>query len=655
MIISHDGLVGIGPAYPTKKLYVNGSGFDGGGATFESTSSGNGVIIKGVNGAGINDTAYLAFLSNNSSHDSFIGLTGDVHGAGHLRFIVANGERVRIKSNGAVGIGVTDPQHTLHVNGTIHGSHIGLAHGYIGTSFSNAFQIREAGLLSNTNTSDAYRPRLGFHWGSVVASSISLRTDGAFSFDDNPGTGLTSIYAANVYANLVGSATTLSTTRDNWSTNGTISNVVGQLAWKTYGNGHTIFDASQGTAPNGAAISNTNPGNSWSGSYPTLMGWNGSQTYGVRVDSARVSDAVVGSEPAPLYIVRASAGGGTNYDYITANYSGIVNGQSSWSGTRYGNTYSLRYSGSRWEIYENNTLFSYKNYTGDVPWPNFSTDGWGSGWVQMQPFGPDVVAYVDMYLFRDNWSNTLSNERGHNPKYAKEDHVHNVLEFNRYNTYGFSIDDSFNVDGGMYNPFADTITRDNIIRPNISGARFTGKNTFTLSTAFANNTTSQTETFIDFCYNNGNKYTTPQNVNANVFNGIVIGKIRRNSATTVGLYTTSDYRYKTDVVNLTGGLERLMKIPVRRFRWKIDPNSEMVDGFLSHEVADIVPEAVSGVKDGIEIIKNINDEGKVVEQESIVPQGLDQSKLVPLLTAAIQELSLKLDAALKRIDVLENI
>ena len=62
------------------------------------------------------------------------------------------------------------------------------------------------------------------------------------------------------------------------------------LAWKNYGN-HMIVDMSNSTAPNGTSHSNTNPEVNWTGTYPTLMGWNGSNTYGVRVDSARVADS----------------------------------------------------------------------------------------------------------------------------------------------------------------------------------------------------------------------------------------------------------------------------------------------------------------------------------------------------------------------------
>lgn len=86
------------------------------------------------------------------------------------------------------------------------------------------------------------------------------------------------------------SAKTLSANRTNWVNNGAISAVVGQLAWANYNNNHTIFDASGGTSPSGTAVNPTNADAAWTGSYPSLMGWNGTYTYGVRVDSARIAD-----------------------------------------------------------------------------------------------------------------------------------------------------------------------------------------------------------------------------------------------------------------------------------------------------------------------------------------------------------------------------
>ena len=85
-------------------------------------------------------------------------------------------------------------------------------------------------------------------------------------------------------------ATKLTSSQGDWSGSGVISNVVGMLAWKNYGNNHVIFDASNSTSPNGAAVNNSNAQIPWSPTFPTLMGWNGGQTYGLRVDSARVAD-----------------------------------------------------------------------------------------------------------------------------------------------------------------------------------------------------------------------------------------------------------------------------------------------------------------------------------------------------------------------------
>ena len=82
--------------------------------------------------------------------------------------------------------------------------------------------------------------------------------------------------------------------RTNWASKAYVPVIVtGQLAWKNYGNGHTIFDASAGTSPDGTVIDKANSAIQWSSTYPTLMGWNGANTYGVRVDSARLADGAI--------------------------------------------------------------------------------------------------------------------------------------------------------------------------------------------------------------------------------------------------------------------------------------------------------------------------------------------------------------------------
>jgi hypothetical protein len=114
-------------------------------------------------------------------------------------------------------------------------------------------------------------------------------------------------------------------------------------------------------------------------------------------------------------------------------------------------------------------------------------------------------------------------------------------------------------------------------------------------------------------------------------NGLV-GQIS-TSASATSYTTSSDYRLKENVTAVTDGISRLQQLKPSRFNFIADP-AKIVDGFLAHEVQEIVPEAITGEKD------EVDDDGNPVYQ------GIDQSKLVPLLTAALQE-------AVTRIEQLE--
>ena len=100
------------------------------------------------------------------------------------------------------------------------------------------------------------------------------------------------------------------------------------------------------------------------------------------------------------------------------------------------------------------------------------------------------------------------------------------------------------------------------------------------------------------------------------------------SGTSTAFTTSSDYRLKENEVAISDGLTRINQLKPYRFNWKHDKDTT-VDGFFAHEVSEIVPEAIVGSKDAV------NDNGE------IDPQGIDQSKLVPLLVKAVQELSAK--------------
>jgi hypothetical protein len=83
-------------------------------------------------------------------------------------------------------------------------------YGTMGTSYSNAVQVREMGLGGTQNGSGCWNPRLAFHWSGRVASSITMCNDGNFAFADNPGTGLMNVCASTFVGALSGNASSAS-------------------------------------------------------------------------------------------------------------------------------------------------------------------------------------------------------------------------------------------------------------------------------------------------------------------------------------------------------------------------------------------------------------------------------------------------------------
>ena len=134
------------------------------------------------------------------------------------------------------------------------------------------------------------------------------------------------------------------------------------------------------------------------------------------------------------------------------------------------------------------------------------------------------------------------------------------------------------------------------------------------------------------------------------------------SSTSYG--TSSDYRLKTDAQPITGASARIQALNPVNFEWISD--GTRVDGFLAHEAQDVVPESVTGTKDAMrdeeyEVTPAaLDDDGNVVTEAVMgtrsVPeyQGIDQGKLVPLLTAALQESLSKIDELETRIAALET-
>jgi len=112
--------------------------------------------------------------------------------------------------------------------------------------------------------------------------------------------------------------------------------------------------------------------------------------------------------------------------------------------------------------------------------------------------------------------------------------------------------------------------------------------------------------------------------------GTVVGTITVNNTST-SYNTSSDYRLKENVVDMTNATDRLKQLQPKRFNFIANADTT-VDGFLAHEVSSVVPEAISGTHN------EVDDDGNPIYQ------GIDQSKLVPLLVKTIQELEARITA-----------
>jgi hypothetical protein len=120
--------------------------------------------------------------------------------------------------------------------------------------------------------------------------------------------------------------------------------------------------------------------------------------------------------------------------------------------------------------------------------------------------------------------------------------------------------------------------------------------------------------------------------------GTYIGAVQVNASTVV-YGGTSDYRLKDNIVPMTNALDKVAKLNPVTYTWK--STGEAGEGFIAHELQEIIPSAVMGEKDAV------NEDG------SIKPQGIDTSFLVATLTAAIQEQQTIINDLKARIETLE--
>jgi hypothetical protein len=133
-------------------------------------------------------------------------------------------------------------------------------------------------------------------------------------------------------------------------------------------------------------------------------------------------------------------------------------------------------------------------------------------------------------------------------------------------------------------------------------------------------------------FNNTNGGSGSENIIIFQRTSVTVGSITSTNSTT-SYNTNSDYRLKEDLKPIDG-LDKVSAIKVYDFKWK--SSDDRMDGVLAHELAEVLPYAVTGIKDGKDM------------------QGVDYSKIVPVLVKAIQEQQSQIQELSAKVSLLEN-
>ena len=124
-------------------------------------------------------------------------------------------------------------------------------------------------------------------------------------------------------------------------------------------------------------------------------------------------------------------------------------------------------------------------------------------------------------------------------------------------------------------------------------------------------------------------------------NGLVGEIISTNSSTAYN--TSSDYRLKENVAPMTGALEKVAALKPVTYTWKSDGSAGQ--GFIAHELQAVVPDCVTGAKDAVETVDDLDAEGRKIGTKEVPRyQGVDTSFLMATVVAALQELKSEFDA-----------
>jgi len=647
---------------------VGGKGYSDGSALMTLLSSGNlGLSAQSptvkIHASGSSTNSALRLDESNSSASSYLGYIDtsgnfgiDVNGGGYLRFAVGSAERLRIDASGLVAIGSTSPssysasaddfviaKDASAVGMTIRSSSTGT--GNIFFANSEASNANNGVIIFNHSTGEFSFDNYvsGSHYTFNLSNSEKLRLDSTgLGVGSNSPQALIHAQAADgaVGGAIKYTADSVASGYLSASTDGTV--LATDTADITFRLGVTGNDPTD-TGAEAVRIKSTGMGVLCSPSAPLAVASKASTYEGMELvtpsgdGSGKFQFGVHDLGGSAGRGIEFRRGGSDGFDTLSlaindAGNMGLGLTPSTFSvGTAFevgGAGNALWYSGSAGDIILRSNVYynSGDKYGANGHATQIKMNNSGAFEFYTAPSGTANAAVTlskimelsqGSLILEDSSSNSnpfirvKNDAREYNLQVAGARSDSFEIYDNTAGTQRLTIDSSGNLIVGTT---VSTPSGNNVV--GIWNSIGTGSYAGVLRVGHSTSNVSGSG-YVDFWYNGGN-----------------IGSISQNGTTAVAYNTTSDYRIKENVVGITDGITRIKSLKPSRFNF-IAEADRTVDGFVAHEVSDIVPEAITGAKDAVD------DKGNPQYQ------GIDQSKLVPLLTAALQE-------AIKKIETLET-
>jgi len=690
MVIDNTGKVGIGTSSPAKKLDVNGTvrglTLVADDTTVQTGFNGNSLIQISRGAA----PSYLQFISpTNQQQGILFGDTDDTvmgsvrydHTGDYMWFEANNAERMRIDSSGKVGIGATNPTEKLTVNGNINFPFDTTGAYYFGIqpSPSNPFSTSARELIiRGANAYQGANPSQAQAGGDVYIKggySIANTGIGAYAGDVNieggethtggtDGAGIITLKTAGTERMRINSGGNVGIGITNPTEALTVQDSIGvQLGFKRFYSGFGTVPAGVGSAYNLPVTLNQAQGTTLTSTYQykiflttTGTGTYNSSVYIIYINSdasawvgRELSRSGTSSNHPELDIINGSAVIFNDHPNAYGVYYRVETthtGQAKTSPNIFGSDFMWQRTDTRLTYEDGNVGIGTSNPSAKLDVNGItrvSGDFAGTGQNPLiQLYNTDTSLGADQILGDIDFYQSDASGGGAGV----------VGRIRSINDSNFKGEASLTFHTGEANvSFQERmrITSGGAVIIGTGGAFSAGSGNIQINRS-PDGGYIQTSAVLTSAVDQRYFYNP---------NGLV-GRIETSGSST-SYITTSDYRLKENVIPLTNALDRLDALKPSRFNFIADGN-KTVDGFLAHEVQDIVPEAISGEKDATEeyeVTPAILDEEGNVSEEAVmgtrdVYQGIDQSKIVPLLTAALQEANALIKELQTRVHNLEN-